>query len=65
MLRNSEIDQFRIDGLSEELFKRGLNANKMKNQELFDTLLTYFKYKVPSVTAEETNRKAFSDFLNT
>ena len=62
LLRNSKIDQLRIDGLRNELLKRGVTANNMNEKELCDTPQNYVEDKVPNVTAEETNRKILSGF---
>ena len=59
------IPELKVDELRNELEKQGMNSNKMKNQDLCDTIQKYVEDKVPNVTNDEMYRKALSGFLNT
>ena len=59
------IPELKVDELRNELEKQGMNSNKMKNQDLCDTIQKYVEDKVPNVTNDEMDRKALSGFLNT
>ena len=54
---DSEFNQLIIDGLSNELQKRGMNTNNTNNQELCNALKKYFEDNFKNVSAEEMKRK--------
>ena len=65
LLRNSEADQLKMNGISNELQKLLFNTNNMNKKELFDTIQNYVEDKVPNVTDEKINRKLLSGLTHT
>ena len=57
LLTDSQIDELKVDGIRNEIWKQVLNAKKMKKQKLCGTLRKSVEDKVPNVTNEEIIRK--------